>query len=140
MSVSLPIRNMHVPFHIPLACSIAIDPNGGMNKVRSGFPVPESELNDFDQSPIGRSKSGPERSRIPERLPFELGPFFRDLPERFVHLQSMQIGRFAVDAKTGRNRTLHLRGRIHTTVNINLATSFYTVSEELFAHNLLMLP
>ena len=48
MSVTFPIRNMHVPFHIPLACSIAIDPNGGMNKVRPGFPVPESELNDFD--------------------------------------------------------------------------------------------
>src|SRR6516165_3340611 len=87
MSVTFPIRNMHIPFHIPLAGSIAIDPNGGMNKVRSGFPVPESELNDFNQSSIGRSKSRPERSRIPERLPFELGPFFGDVPERFVDLQ-----------------------------------------------------
>ena len=131
MSVSLPIRNMHVPFQIPLACSIAIDPNGGMNKVRSGFPVPESELNDFDRSPIGRSKSSPERSRIPKRLPFELGPFFRDLSERFVHLQSMQIGRFAVDAKAGGNGMLHLRGCTYTTIQSNITTYFYSVLNKL---------
>ena len=107
MSVTLPIRNMHVPFDIPLASSITIDPNRGMNKVRAGFAVPESELNDFDQSSVGRSKSRPEGSRIPKRLPFELGPFCGDLRERFVYLQNTQISCFAVDTKAGRNRTLH---------------------------------
>jgi hypothetical protein len=132
MSVTFPIRNMHIPFHIPLAGSIAIDPNGGMNKVRSGFPVPESELNDFNQSSIGRSKSRPERSRIPERLPFELGPFFGDVAEGFVHLRNTQIGCFAVDTETGGNRTLHLKGWMHTRIKIDIITYFYHVWEELF--------
>jgi hypothetical protein len=69
MSVTFPIGNMHVPLDIPFVRSIPINPNGSMHKIGAGLPIPKSELNDFNKSSGGRSKSGSERSGIPKRLP-----------------------------------------------------------------------
>src|SRR6516164_4494083 len=116
MPVAFPIRSMHVPLDIPFACSITVDPNGDMNKVRSGFPITKPELNDFHQSSIGRAKSGPERSRIPKRLPFKLGPFFRNVTARFPHPKKIVIGSLPVNSENGCNCRPFLSFGEHNTI------------------------
>src|SRR4029077_13435635 len=65
MSVTFPIGDMHVPLDIPFVRSIPLNSNGSMHKIGAGLPIPQSELNDFDKSSAGRSKSGSERSGVP---------------------------------------------------------------------------
>ena len=47
MPVAFPIGNMHVPLDVPFLRLAAIDSNCGVYKIRAGFPIPKTELNDF---------------------------------------------------------------------------------------------
>lgn len=46
--VSIPVRDVHVQFDIALENLFAVHPDGGMNEIRAGFAIPESELDDFN--------------------------------------------------------------------------------------------
>ena len=59
----LPIRNVHIKFHIPFQDLSAVDSNGGMNEIGSRFAVPKPELDDLDEGTgncAERGSEGPE--------------------------------------------------------------------------------
>src|SRR5258707_8163132 len=120
MSVTFPIGDLHVPLDIPFVRSIPINSNGSMHKIGAGLPIPKSELNDFNKSSSGRSKSGSERSGIPKRLPFKLRPFFRNVTTRFPHPKKVLIESLQVDGENGCSRRPFLSCGSHKTIEYNV--------------------
>jgi hypothetical protein len=84
MTVTVPVCNMHIQFYISLQQLVSVDAERCVDKVGPRLAVPESELDNLDDGTGYGPKTGPKRTRVPDSLPFELGPFFSKIGVRFA--------------------------------------------------------
>jgi hypothetical protein len=74
--MTFPVGDVHVPLDIAFKGLLPIHPDSGMNEIGAWLAVPESELDNLNDRTGSGLESGAKRSRIPQGLPFEFGPFF----------------------------------------------------------------
>jgi hypothetical protein len=77
--VLFPVDSAKVELDVSLELRVAVDPDARPDEVWPGFPVPEAELHDLDESAVRRAKVGAACSRVPESLPLQFRPLV--LPE-----------------------------------------------------------
>src|ERR1700746_39214 len=68
VQVSFPIGSRQIKLDISRQSLVPVNSDQSMDKIRTGFLVPEAELENLDRRTAGRPKGRTERTRIPKRL------------------------------------------------------------------------